>query len=74
MTGVSPALAHHGLEPLMAERRVAVLAEVGEIAHQHHAQPVGPIVQQRVVDLDVDAEEVEAESRTLTAYLFPSLW
>ena len=41
---------------------VAAFAEIREVAHQQHPERVGVIKQQRVVDLDVNAEQIETDA------------
>ena len=52
--------AHRFLVTPAAERGVAAFAEIREVAHEQHADGVGVVEDERVVDLDVDAQEVEA--------------
>src|SRR4051812_47033114 len=54
-------LAHHYFPTPPAERRVAALAEVRHVRHEQHAEFIRPIIKQRVVNLDVDAQEVESK-------------
>src|SRR3954470_6045117 len=50
---------HHGFESTSAQGGIAPLAEIREIGHDQHSKPVRPVEQKRVIDLDVNAEEVE---------------
>jgi hypothetical protein len=50
---------HHVLEALAAERRVAAFAEIREILHEQDPEGIRIIKQDRVIQFDVDAQEVE---------------
>src|ERR1700744_3428029 len=51
--------AHHRFKTLTSQWSVATFAKVREIRHQEHAHFIGVIKQERVVNFDMDAEEVE---------------
>ena len=51
--------AHGVLITPTSSRCVAAFAEVGEVEHQQDAHGVCVVEQQRVIDLDVDAQEIE---------------
>ena len=43
-------------------RRVAAFAEVRKIADQQNSESIGAVEQQRIVDLEVDTQEIETNA------------
>ena len=65
--------AHRLFKTPAAGRRVAAFAEVRKIAEQQNAERVGPIKQQRIVDFDVHAQEVEPDALRVCDVVFQQL-
>ncbi len=51
---------HRGLETGATERGVSAFAEIREVAQKQDPERVGPVEQERIIHLDVNAEQVEA--------------
>src|SRR4051812_48511723 len=55
------AFAHHRFESPAAQGCVSAFAKIGKVGHEEHAHFIRPIINERIVDLDVDAQEIESE-------------